>query len=76
MFYFEVKVISALDVGYRLDTKSHNFAVGLSACDFQGIKLVGETKESIGITGEGKVQLIDDSGKQQSLCTSIGNFEF
>lgn len=76
IFYFEVRVLGANDNIQRIESKSQNFAVGLSTCDFQGVKLVGETKESIGISGEGKVQYIDDNSKQFSSLSSVGNFEF
>lgn len=51
MFYFEVKLVGDIPEN-KQDTKSHLFSVGLSSADFQGTKKVGDTKESVGITGD------------------------
>jgi hypothetical protein len=41
------------------------FSVGFSTNENTGTKKVGETKESIGISGDGKVHFNDDTGNQK-----------
>ena len=61
VFYFEVKFVGKYDDS-KQDCKSGSFSVGFSTADFSGTKKVGETKESIGISGDGKVHFNDDTG--------------
>lgn len=59
IFYFEITFIGKCDPD-RLDSKSKEFSVGLSTADFNGCKIVGDNKESIGLCGDGKIHYNDD----------------
>jgi len=59
-----------------MDCKSGQFSVGFSTDDFTGTKKIGETKESIGISGDGKVHFNDDSGQTKSVSVNPGGGNF
>ena len=43
--------------------------MGLSTADFSGCKIVGDNKESIGLSGDGKIHFIDDSTDKGTTVT-------
>lgn len=66
IFYFEVKFVGNID-SEQNDTKSKDFCVGLSTIDFCGSKIVGGNKESIGLSGDGKIHYSDNSNSMIAL---------
>lgn len=54
IFYYEVTIVSNIQQD-QADKKLSEFSIGFSADSFTGTKVVGNNKESIGLTAEGKV---------------------
>lgn len=77
IFYFEVKFVGKINEEKLFDLKNKDFSVGLSTGDFSGCKIVGDNKESIGLSGDGKVHFNDDTNVPKSIDVNNGqNFKF
>ena len=48
----------------------------MSTGDFSGTKIVGDNKESIGLSGDGKIHLNDDSNVNKTIEVNNGCFKF
>ena len=75
VFYFEVKFVGKIPADSS-DTKSKDFAVGLSTAEFCGAKIVGANKESIGLCGDGKIYFNDNSNTNKCEEANQGEFKF
>ena len=76
IFYFEVKFVGKINEEKLYDMKNKDFSVGLSTGDFSGTKIVGDNKESIGLSGDGKIHLNDDSNINKTIDINNGCFKF
>ena len=67
MFYYEVKLVgdthqqASKEIGVEIPNQGKNkdLSIGFATDDFAGQKIVGETKESVGLCGDGKIHCLE-----------------
>lgn len=85
LFYYEVKLMgdpqqqASREPGLEIPNhgKNKDFSVGFATDDFAGQKIVGETKESIGLCGDGKIHCLEltATSPQQLVVNLAGDFQ-
>ena len=84
LFYYEVKLMgdpqqqASREEGLEIPNQGKNkdFSVGFATDDFAGQKIVGETKESIGLCGDGKIHCLElaSTPASQLIANPAGDF--